>query len=120
VLAALRDAFVEDGELTERQGALLLAGSGAVFSVTAISVAAVDEADDLQFLTYRGASTACAMLLLVFVRRKGRPVSFTGVTPPTDAQRAAMCRPARWPFVQAFWKLKPPVTPSTSTTSPAK
>ena len=81
MLAAVREAFVGHGELTERQGAALLVGAGAVFSVTAISVAAVDEASDFQFLTYRGASTALAMLLLVAVRRGGRPVSFVGLTP---------------------------------------
>ncbi len=81
MLAAVRDAFVGDGELTERQGALLLAGSGAIFSVTAIAVAAVDEASSFQFLTYRGASTALAMLLLILARRGGRRVSFAGVTP---------------------------------------
>ena len=34
--------------------------------------------------------------------------------------KAAMADPAWKPFVHAFWKLKPPVTPSTSITSPAK
>ena len=81
MFSAVRDAFVGDGELTERQGALLLVGSGTVFSVTAISVAAVDQATNFQFLTYRGASTAFAMVMLILVRRGGRPVSFTGVTP---------------------------------------
>lgn len=81
MLAAVRDAFAGDGELTERQGALLLIGSGTVFSVTAISVAAVDEASNFQFLTYRGASTAFAMVMLILARRRGRPVSFAGVTP---------------------------------------
>lgn len=80
VFAALRDAFVGDGELTERQGSLLLIGSGAVFSVTAIAVAAVDQATSFQFLTYRGGSTALAMVLLILLRRTGRPVSFSGVT----------------------------------------
>ena len=37
-----------------------------------------------------------------------------------SAHRAAMSDPAWKPFVQAFWKLKPPVMPSTSMTSPAK
>jgi DME family drug/metabolite transporter len=80
VFVALRDAFVGDGDLTERQGALLLVGSGAIFSVTAIAVEAVDEASSFQFLTYRGASTALAMVLLIVVRRRGRSVSFAGVT----------------------------------------
>lgn len=80
MIGAIRDAFVGEGELTERQGALLVVGAGTVFSVTAISVAAVEEASNFQFLTYRGASTALAMLLLIFGRRTGRPVSFAGVT----------------------------------------
>jgi len=80
VLAAVRDAFAGEGELTERQGALLLFGSGTIFSVTAISVAAVDKASDFQFLTYRGASTALAMVVLILARRNGRRVSFAGVT----------------------------------------
>ncbi len=81
MLSAVRDAFVGDGELTERQGSVLLFGSGTVFSVTAIAVAAVDKASSFQFLTYRGASTALAMVLLILVRRGGRRVSFAGVTP---------------------------------------
>ena len=80
VFSAFRDAFVGDGELTERQGSLLVFGAGIVFSVTAISVAAVDTASSFQFLTYRGASTALAMVALILVRRGGRPVSFAGVT----------------------------------------
>jgi drug/metabolite transporter, DME family len=80
VFSALRDAFVGDGELTERQGSLLVVGAGTIFSVTAISVAAVDEASSFQFLTYRGASTTLAMVALILVRRGGRPVSFAGVT----------------------------------------
>ncbi len=80
VLIALRDAFVGNGELTERQGAVVLFASGTVFSLTAISLAGVEEASDFQFLTYRGASTALAMLVLIAARRGGRPVSFAGVT----------------------------------------
>lgn len=76
----MRDAFSGNGDLTERQGALLLAGSGTVFSFTAISLAAVENASDFQFLTYRGASTTLAMVALIIARRKGRPVSFAGVT----------------------------------------
>ncbi len=80
MLGAVRDAFVGEGELSERQGALLLAGSGAVFSLTAIAFAAVDDASDFKFLAYRGASTALAMIVLVAVRRNGRPVDFGRVT----------------------------------------
>ncbi|MEP4652159.1 MAG: EamA family transporter, partial [Ilumatobacter sp.] len=80
MLIALRDAFAGNGELTERQGAVVLFASGTVFSLTAISLAGVEDASDFQFLTYRGASTALAMLVLIVARRGGRPVSFAGVT----------------------------------------
>lgn len=83
MLRAVRDAFAGDGELSERQGAVLVAGAGVVFSLTAISLAAVDEASDFQFLTYRGGSTALAMVLLIAARRRGRPVSFAAVTART-------------------------------------
>ncbi len=81
VITALRDAFVGKGELTERQGSVVLFVSGTVFSLTAISLAGVEDASDFQFLTYRGGSTALAMLVLILARRGGRPVSFAGVTP---------------------------------------
>ena len=83
MLRAVGNAFVGDGELTERQGAVLLAGSGAVFSVTAIAFAGVERATDFQFLAYRGGSTALAMVLLVLARRSGRRVDFGGVTATT-------------------------------------
>lgn len=76
-------AFVGDGTLTERQGALLVAGAGVSFSVTAIAFEGVEAATDFQFLTYRGLSTAVAMILLIIARRTGRPVSFAGVTRTT-------------------------------------
>lgn len=63
-------------DLTERQGSLLVAGAGVVFSCTAIAYRAVDDATDWQFLAYRGGSTALAMLLLVGVRHNSRPVRF--------------------------------------------
>ena len=56
VLRATRDAFIGVGELTERQGATLVVTSGALFSLTAIAFAAVEDASDFQFLAYRGAS----------------------------------------------------------------
>jgi len=83
VLTAFRDAFAGQGELTERQGGLLVVGSGVLFSVTAIAYAAVEDATDFQFLAYRGASTALAMVILVVLRRNGRPVDFSGVTRTT-------------------------------------
>ncbi|WP_420451499.1 DMT family transporter [Ilumatobacter sp.] len=83
MLRATRDAFVGDGSLTERQGAVLVAGSGVMFSLTAIAHAAVEDASDFQFLTYRGLSTTAAMLALVALRRRHRPVVLTGVTAVT-------------------------------------
>lgn len=81
MIRAVGRAFIGEGTLTERQGAILVAGAGVMFSVTAIAFAAVDEATDFQFLTYRGLSTTVAMALLIAVRRRsGRPVRFTGVT----------------------------------------
>ena len=80
MLRAVGRAFVGEGELTERQGAVLVAGAGVAFSVTAIAFRGVESASDFQFLTYRGLSTALVMVLLIMVRRSGRPVSFAGVT----------------------------------------
>ncbi|MFP5488187.1 MAG: DMT family transporter [Acidimicrobiia bacterium] len=73
-------AFAGDGDLSERQGAALVAASGVVFSITAIVLRAVDEASDWQVLAYRGASTAAAMVLLVWLRRRGRPVRLRDTT----------------------------------------
>jgi drug/metabolite transporter (DMT)-like permease len=69
-------AFVGEAELSERQGAVLVATSGVVFSFTAIAYRAVDEATDWQFLTYRGASTTAAMVMLTLARSRHRPVPF--------------------------------------------
>ena len=80
MIRAVGRAFVGEGELTERQGAILVAGSGVAFSVTAIAFRRVERASDFQFLTYRGLSTALVMVLLIIVRRSGRPVSFAGVS----------------------------------------
>jgi drug/metabolite transporter (DMT)-like permease len=79
MIRAVGRAFAGQGELTERQGSILLAASGAAFSVTAIVFRGVESATDFQFLAYRGLSTVAAMALLIFVRRRGRPVSFSGV-----------------------------------------
>ena len=80
MLRAVGRAFVGEGELTERQGAVLVAGAGVAFSVTAIAFRGVESASDFQFLTYRGLSTVLVMVLLIIVRRGGRPVSFAEVT----------------------------------------
>jgi drug/metabolite transporter (DMT)-like permease len=83
MIRAVASAFAGEGELTERQGAALVAGSGVVFSFTAIAFEGVEDASDFQFLTYRGLSTTMAMVLLIGARRNGRPVSFHGVTGTT-------------------------------------
>lgn len=76
MLTSVGRAFVGEGDLTERQGAVLVASAGVVFSFTAIAYRAVDDASDWQFLTYRGASTAAAMVVLTLLRRPFRPVPF--------------------------------------------
>jgi drug/metabolite transporter, DME family len=81
VFRSVARAFVGEGDLTERQGSILVAASGVVFSFTAIAYRAVDTATDWQFLAYRGASTTAAMVLLVLVRSRHRPVPFRETTP---------------------------------------
>ncbi|NND74218.1 MAG: DMT family transporter [Ilumatobacter sp.] len=80
MIRAVARAFNGEGELTERQGAVLVAGAGVAFSVTAIAYRGVDEASEFEFLTFRGLSTAAAMVALILVRRGRRPVVFSGVT----------------------------------------
>ena len=80
MFASVAKAFAGELDLTERQGAIMVAGSGVIFSFTAIAYRAVDDATDWQFLAYRGGSTALAMLALVALRRRSRPVRFRGTT----------------------------------------
>lgn len=80
---SLKRAFLDEGDLSERQGAAVVAGAGVVFSVSAIAFRGVDTATDMQFLAYRGASTVLAMCLLIAARRRRHPVKFSGVTPRT-------------------------------------
>lgn len=67
-------AWMGEGSLSYRSGALLLAGSGVVLSFTAVAFRGVDEASDWQFLAVRGGSAAAAMLLLSAFRSRTRPV----------------------------------------------
>lgn len=83
MLRAVGRAFVGEGELTERQGSILVAAAGVVFSFTAIAYRGVESATDWQFLAYRGGSTTLAMVALVAVRRRTRPVRLRGTTAPT-------------------------------------
>lgn len=80
MLRRVARAFTGQGDLSEREGAILVAASGVVFSMTAISYRAVEAATEWQFLAYRGASTTVAMLLLVLARRGGRPVRLGDTT----------------------------------------
>lgn len=73
-------AFAGQGELSEQQGAALVATAGVVFSITAIVLRAVDQATDWQVLAYRGGSTALAMVVLIWLRRGGRPVRLRDTT----------------------------------------
>ncbi len=80
VLRTTGRAFLGEAELTEREGAVLLALAGTVFSFTAVAYRAVDAANDWQFLAYRGGSTALAMLGLVALRHRSRRVDFVATT----------------------------------------
>src|SRR5690606_29899459 len=51
---------------------------------------------------------------------EGRHGSIVPVARRSDGAPTAIARPASQPVVHAAWKLKPPVTPSTSRTSPAR
>jgi DME family drug/metabolite transporter len=80
VIRQVARAFVGEAELTERQGAMLVASAGLAFSFSAIAFRGVEAASNWQFLAYRGASTTVAMLILIAVRRRSRPVVFRGTT----------------------------------------
>ena len=68
-------AWAGDGELDYRTGALIVAGSGVMFSFTAILFRGVEEASDWQFLMLRGGGAALAMLTIIALRASRRPVS---------------------------------------------
>lgn len=78
-------AWMGDGSLSYRQGAVLLAGSGVVFSFTGILFRGVEEATDWQFLAVRGLGVALAMTTLVWLRRHHRPVPVSSIAGSTLA-----------------------------------
>lgn len=80
MIQAVVAAFRGTGQLTYRQGAVLVALAGLVFSFTAIVFRAVDDASDWQFLYVRGTSMALAMLALIWVRRAHRPVELAALS----------------------------------------
>ncbi|MGI9623988.1 MAG: DMT family transporter [Acidimicrobiales bacterium] len=80
---AVAQAWIGEGHLTYRQGAVLIAGAGVVFSFTVLLFRGTENATDWQFLTLRSAGVALAMLLLTWLRRRGRPVDFSVVGPST-------------------------------------
>ena len=67
-------AWAGDGELDYRTGALIVAGSGVMFSFTAILFRGVEDASDWQFLTFRGGGASVAMLTVIALRAGRRPV----------------------------------------------
>jgi len=80
MFATVAKTFAGEVRLTERQGAVMVASSGIIFSFTAIAYRAVDGATDWEFLAYRGGSTALAMLALAVLRRRSRPVRLRGTS----------------------------------------
>ncbi len=79
MVTAVRRALVGEGELDYRQGAAIVLLAGVMFSFTALLFRALESANDWQFLTIRGGSTALVLLGVAYIRRKGRPVQFSEV-----------------------------------------
>ncbi len=63
-------------ELDYRTGAVLCAGSGLMFSFTALFLRAIDSATDWQFLAVRAVGALTAMLVITALRAGRRPVPF--------------------------------------------
>lgn len=76
MVRAVRRALVGDGDLSYRQGAASVLTAGVLFSFTALLFRGLESANDWQFLTIRGGSTALVLLIVVLIRRKRRPVPF--------------------------------------------
>ncbi len=76
MVTAVMRALVGEAELNYRQGAGVVLVAGVMFSFTALLFRALDDANDWQFLTIRGGSTALVLLLVAYIRRNKRPVHF--------------------------------------------
>lgn len=87
---AVARAWAGEAELSYRQGALLLVGSGFVFSFTAILFRGLDGATDWQFLTVRGLGVALAMVTIAWLRRRTRPVNLAAAGRATVAAGVVM------------------------------
>ena len=65
-----------ESELDYRGGAVLVAGSGIMFSFTALFFRAIESATDWQFLAVRATGALAAMLVITALRAGRRPVPF--------------------------------------------
>lgn len=65
-----------ESELDYRSGAVLVAGSGIMFSFTALFFRAIESATDWQFLAVRATGALAAMLVITALRAGRRPVPF--------------------------------------------
>ncbi len=65
-----------ESELDYRGGAVLVAGSGIMFSFTALFFRAIESATDWQFLAVRATGALAAMLIITALRAGRRPVPF--------------------------------------------
>ncbi len=72
-------AWLGEGELDYRTGALIVAGSGVLFSFTGILFRGVEDASDWQFLVLRGGGATLAMLTIIALRAGRRPVPLRNV-----------------------------------------
>lgn len=75
----IRLAFEGKTLLSYRAGVALVAGSGVLFSFTALLFRAGRDIDEWQFLFYRGSSAAVTLTLVAFLRRRGRPIRRTAL-----------------------------------------
>jgi DME family drug/metabolite transporter len=76
VLRRIAAVWSGEVELDYRTGAVLCAGSGLMFSFTALFLRAIDSATDWQFLAVRAVGALTAMLVITALRAGRRPVPF--------------------------------------------
>jgi DME family drug/metabolite transporter len=76
VLRRIAAVWSGESELDYRGGAVLVAGSGIMFSFTALFFRAIESATDWQFLAVRATGALAAMLIITALRAGRRPVPF--------------------------------------------